>query len=464
MMKVTIAILLLAALVTAQYTDDDFAAETSFVEDASYDTQEFPGMTDDEAIHREAAEHVQSLLEVGKTKDACKSLADSSIKAIDDSVKNAQKIMNAVPKGSACNQEGQQAVDAATKTHNAAAKKAADAKAAASKAKAHPVKFKDVTIAEIKAGDCSAFFSDPAYTAAKTAAAASGNKQAKAEGEAKVAKAALDDAVAAQKKAVYFCACKVQREHAEAKKAADKANSAENEKAWKKSHMMKCVLEGKSMSSCQVPAAPKVSVPALQAPASTTKCGAITNGMSSVYTASTKMGGCGWTYDKIQYLDRQHQSCSGQGLMQGWHMQHGCSNGKDRKTKNYCIKNNKFKMEFGATTRAGGCGLAVGQPLQYLDRLPMYCHADEAMRDFKINYCGGKNMKYTATCVKVTAQGVTTHKSGCHQVQGKDVAWLDRQTVKCPGDTALQGFHLNGGGCSGGKMQYHYKCVSMRKK
>merc|ERR1711998_315892 len=124
----------------------------------------------------------------------------------------------------------------------------------------------------------------------------------------------------------------------------------------------------------------------------------------------------------------------------------------------------KFKMEFGSTTRAGSCGLAVGQPLQYLDRLPMYCKADEAIKDFKINYCGGKNMKYAATCVKVTAQGVTTHKSGCHQVQGKDVAWLDRQTVKCPGDTALQGFHLPGGGCSGGKMQYHYKCVSMRKK
>merc|ERR1711918_322814 len=60
-----------------------------------------------------------------------------------------------------------------------------------------------------------------------------------------------------------------------------------------------------------------------------------------------------------------------------------------------------------------------GKPLQYLDRLPMYCHADEAIRDFKINYCGGNNMKYTATCVKVTAQGVTTHKSGCHQVQGR---------------------------------------------
>merc|ERR1711871_365046 len=121
-------------------------------------------------------------------------------------------------------------------------------------------------------------------------------------------------------------------------------------------------------------------------------------------------------------------------------------NGEDRKTKNYCIKNTKFKMEFGSTTRAGSCGLAVNQPLQYLDRLSMYCKADEAIKD-----------------VKVTAQGVTTHKSGCHQVQGKDVAWLDRQNVRCPGDSALQGFHLHGGGCSGGKMQYHFKCVAMRK-
>merc|ERR1712167_555659 len=209
--KTAVAFALILAFAAASLRSDDFveediteAGDMDAINGGDSSPYNEPPMApvakkqSDHAIHEEARTHVEGLLQSGKTKDACKSLADSSIKAIDDSVKNAQKIMNAVPKGASCKKEGQPQVDAATKSNNAAQTKLTSAKKDASKAKAHPVKFKDVTIAEIKAGDCSAFFTDPSYTAAKKA---------------------LDDALEAQKYAVHVCSCKVQREHASAKTA-----------------------------------------------------------------------------------------------------------------------------------------------------------------------------------------------------------------------------------------------------
>jgi hypothetical protein len=230
---------------------------------------------DDSLLQEEAANHVADLLQDGKTKDACASLASSTSKAVSDSVASAQKLMDAVPKGAQCKAEGQAAVDTATAHNTKAQKKAKDAKTAATQAKSKPVKFKDVTIADIKGNDCAAFFADPAYTSAKSAAVAAAKADAKAEGEATASKRALDDAVEAQKKARHFCACNVQKKHGEAAKAAAKANSAENDKAWKKAYMMQCVLDGKTGNACKVPPVPKVTVPGMKPPASTEKCGAV---------------------------------------------------------------------------------------------------------------------------------------------------------------------------------------------
>merc|ERR1711998_388287 len=168
---------------------------------------------------------------------------------------------------------GQPTVDQAKKNLDSTKTKAADAKKASNSAKSKPVKFKDVTIADIKDGDCAAFFQDPAYTAAQKGAEAAAKTDAKAAGEFKAAQTAYDDALAAQKKAIHICACAAQKKHGEAKKAIDKANSAENAKAWTKGHHMKCVLDGKNGANCKVPAVPKATLPGLQEPAKSAKCG-----------------------------------------------------------------------------------------------------------------------------------------------------------------------------------------------
>jgi len=412
----------------------------------------------DSAIHEEARSHVEGLLQAGKTKDACKSLADSGIKAIDDSVKNAQKIMDAVPKGASCKKEGQPEVDAATKAHNAATTKLKDAKAASSKAKAHPVKFKDVTIAEIKAGDCSAFFTDPSYTAAKKSAETAGNKMAKVEGEEKAAKKALDDAIAAQKYAEHVCSCKVQREHAKAKQAADKANSAENDKAWKKSHMMKCVLAGTSMSSCKVPATPTVKVPALQAPAKGASCGAKNFKVTAAHTSCQYARG-----QKLEYLDRQHLTAyPGGDSLKGFQFTgSGCS-GNNMRYAQWSIATPKPQLS--AQKKETKCTPFVGKQVEYLDRQWPNCGNSGTITDFKVTGCGGGNKRYTYKCNQFNPKYVgkrVWHHTNCGLARHQDLQYLDRQYVQCPSNTALSEFGLTGQGCGGNNMRYSYACLEL---
>merc|ERR1711988_302298 len=150
--KIALACIFIAAVATALPAD-------SVVPEYELDTAE---LTD---LHAEAQSDVEALLQSGKTKDACASLAASTVKEIKDGVASSQKIMNAVPKGAACKTEGQAAVDSASKTLDAKTSAESSAAKAASSAKTAPVKFKSITIAEIKAGDCSAFFQDNSYLA-----------------------------------------------------------------------------------------------------------------------------------------------------------------------------------------------------------------------------------------------------------------------------------------------------------
>merc|ERR1712159_64536 len=79
------------------------------------------------------------------------------------------------------------------------------------------------------------------------------------------AKKALENAEAAAKLAVEACACDVKKKH----DAAVAGVVQPDANAWKEAHFMNCVLAGTAAGNCQVPPVPKISVPALQAPAST---------------------------------------------------------------------------------------------------------------------------------------------------------------------------------------------------
>lgn len=204
------------------------------------------------------------------------SLADSSIAEINSNVKASQKALDALPKGGACANENKAQVDAASKTASDATAAASAAKTAADKAKKAPVTFKSATVMDIESGSCTAFYADPNYKTAKTAADTAAKTHNKKVGEKDAADKALKTAKDAQAHAIKQCACKAQIEHAKAAKAGQAANSAENKKAWDKAHMMKCVLAGTSANSCKVPPVPTVKVPALQEPAKSAKCGSET--------------------------------------------------------------------------------------------------------------------------------------------------------------------------------------------
>jgi hypothetical protein len=312
-------------------------------------------------------------------------------------------------------------------------------------------------MASLKGGDCAAFFSDPAYTAAKNTAQAAGNKSAKAEGEAKAAKKALDDALAAQKYAIHVCSCKVQREHKKAKDAADKANSGENAKAWKKSHMMKCVLAGTAMNACKVPPVPKVTVPTLEAPAKGAKCGAtnfkVTNTKSSCQEAKGK---------KIIYLDRQHVKASPAGTSLSRFLLGDWCPGKKMSYSVGSIATPPVKsMSIAKTT---GC-TPFNHKLEYLDRQWPNCGNHAALKSFKVvGGCGGNNRRYQYYCNNFDPKyvgGVKWVNNPCTPMSGKKLEYLSRQHVKCPANTALAEFGVTRKGCSGDNMRYSYKCLEL---
>jgi hypothetical protein len=250
--KIILACLFVAAVAFA-LPEDEFTEDSMVQVQAEYET-----------AHNE----VSQLLAAGKTQDECMKLSEATIAEVTTSASSMQKVMDSLDDGSKCAKEMATPTTAAKDAKKKADDKAASAKKAAEKAAKAPVKFADISIGQVKANDCSAFQSDPAYTSAKKAADAANKKYAEAKGEAAAAKKALDNAVDAQKAAIKYCACHAQYTH---KKATSNVKQPDAS-AWKKAQLMKCVLKGTSPSSCSVPAVPKITIPKLAPPASTENC------------------------------------------------------------------------------------------------------------------------------------------------------------------------------------------------
>jgi hypothetical protein len=272
MMKIALACLFLAAVATS-LPSDSFVPETEF---AAVDMTE---------AHEAAQKHIQELLESGKSDDECKKLADAGIKTVTDSISASQKALDALETGKSCKGLQQALVDSSKKTLDDAKSADSAATTAADSAKKAPVKFADINIAQVKANDCAAFHADPAYISAKKASTAADKKKAETSGALKVAQKAYDDAVAAQKKAIQECSCKAQNAMLKEVPAAEKAYAATADE-WKKAHLMKCVLGGTALSSCNVPNRPALNKPSLVEPAKSASCGS-GSGPAPVSTACT---------------------------------------------------------------------------------------------------------------------------------------------------------------------------------
>merc|ERR1711998_733284 len=195
--KTTFACLFLTAAVMAASTPDEVVRETEFVSVVSEMS------VGDEDMHEEARTQVASLLESGKTKDACASLAANMIKTVNDNAKNIQKALDAMDMGKNCAQAGE----------GKAKKKNDDAVKAKSKADNTPLAV-TVPLDTLKApSTCSSVYATSAYKDAKSASDKADKAADKAKGEYTQAKEATKAAKKAHEDAKLACACQAQKTH-----------------------------------------------------------------------------------------------------------------------------------------------------------------------------------------------------------------------------------------------------------
>jgi hypothetical protein len=215
----------------------------------------------------EAQNTITQLIQSGKDDSACRDLATSTIKDILESVKDDQTTYDNMNKGTSCKDEGQAAVTAAKNAKTSADKKFSEAKKARETACAAKVTFSPAPFNSLKENECSNFFTDAPYVAAKKKCDESKKSEATADGEAKAAAKALQSAEESAKEERAKCECAAEAAHKKMEDAINKgANSPENQKAWTKAHHMLCVLDGKAHSQCKFPACPQVTTKPLALP------------------------------------------------------------------------------------------------------------------------------------------------------------------------------------------------------
>merc|ERR1711959_164084 len=190
---------------------------------------------------------------------------------VTDVVKTQQKILDGLDKGTNCHKAGLSALNAAKSRQNRAndnLRKQTRELAAAASAQVDMPKF---VFNSLRENQCGQFFRSIAYVSAKGRFDRETREKRHAEGEVSQAKKAVRDADAAHKRAVLSCRCRVEKQHKEAWTAANKSNAA-NDKAWKKSHYMLCVLNGTPQNKCRIASTPRVRKPRLASGVAGQKC------------------------------------------------------------------------------------------------------------------------------------------------------------------------------------------------
>jgi len=235
----------------------------------------------------DAVERVNSLLAVGKDDKACADLAKSEKKAIQDSVKTNQKLLNELPTGVDCKLEGVDLVETQKKEWFKTHKELAKAKDALEKAGCAEIDFGKRTFLSIAStGACAIEKSDLKYVAAKGVYDAAQKKVVTATAKHKAAIKGYNEAVAAADKQRKECKCDVQKKQADAWKKANAAN-ASNQKGWTQATNMLCVTGGTHYNDCKGSTAPTVKKPYIDNGAKNAQC-------------PTGLGKCGCNWAKLK--------------------------------------------------------------------------------------------------------------------------------------------------------------------
>merc|ERR1712093_894487 len=234
--------------------------------------------------HTEAVATLEFLQETeGRSKNACKTLAENTIREIDQSVRNTQNVINRLDRGQRCHLEGKAALTNAERRKTHTEKEYTIAVKHLTDARNYQVDFGRYTFSGLREGSCNVFYNDGAYVNAKANYKRRQREQTQATGAQKTAVKNQNDARAAHLKAVEKCRCAVKDQHAKGWTAANR-NNANNAKAWKKAKHMLCVLADTPESRCNTGGLRRLSKPRLHSSVTNVRCDKNTcTGHVSVY-------------------------------------------------------------------------------------------------------------------------------------------------------------------------------------
>merc|ERR1712159_276949 len=211
-----------------------------------------------EASYSDAKNTISQLMQSGKGDQACRDLAKATAKEVTDSVAASQKTVADMPNGGQCANEGQNLVTDAENAKKAAEKAQADAQTALNNAKGAKINFGDFVVSSLTEGQCSYFYGSQVWKDAKAKIASAQTTLNTKTAETTAAGKAVETAKNTAKQMVKECQCKSKEAIEKAIKDLNAKSKSSNQAAWNKSHHMLCVLDGKAVNSCSVPALPVV--------------------------------------------------------------------------------------------------------------------------------------------------------------------------------------------------------------
>jgi len=220
----------------------------------------------------EAVSTLQFLQETeGRSKNACKTLADTTIAEIDQSIRNTQNVMNRLDRGQRCHLEGKATLTNAERRKAHTEREYTVAVKHLTDARNYQVDFGRYTFSGLREGSCNVFYNDGAYRRAK----ANYQLRVRIESQKRGAKKSAYNAWVAARKAhiaaVKRCRCRVKNQHAREWTVANK-NNASNRKAWRKAKHMLCVLSDTPESRCNTSGLRKLSKPRLSSSVLNVRC------------------------------------------------------------------------------------------------------------------------------------------------------------------------------------------------
>jgi len=283
MMVRVVIVLAVLAVATSAFPADEYTPEAD---------------TDDvnDNILLQATARVHSLMAEGKDGFACRNLARSEQKTIEDDVEALQNVLNDVPTGMKCPQAGQDGVQAAQKAKTDAEEARDLATNARSSAENIQIDFGKRTLSSIRYGSpwkytppapppaigcqpyidyswqvcpkCAFTTSHSKYTAALANAKTAKDTHLKAEAVVVSAAFTLFNAEKAAKKEKHDCECNVQEKQTAAWELASKENSRAEDYA--KATSMLCVLNGEK--TCTAKLCPSLTKPKILSGPAVAKC------------------------------------------------------------------------------------------------------------------------------------------------------------------------------------------------